>query len=129
MAAGERCVQTYSPDTLVQRSFAFDGTVLSVGLRKDAHLPEGEDKVPWVTFEVNRWFRGGSASRVGVWVDVLNTETSVGTIEAERGTRLLVAGQPRWGGDALEDPIAWACGFTQPWTAEAAAAWEAAFRA
>lgn len=126
-AVGYSCVQTYSPETLVQRSFAFDGTVLATELRRDPLLPEGEDEVPWVTFEVNRWFRGGSASEVGVWVDVLNTETSAGTISAEPGTHLLVAGEPRWGGKPLEDPIAWACGFTQPWTPAAVAEWQAAF--
>lgn len=65
-AAGYSCVQTYSPETLVQRSFAFDGTVLAMELRRDPRLPEGEDDVPWVTLEVNRWFRGGSAHEVGV---------------------------------------------------------------
>ena len=121
------CVQNYSTETLVRRSFAFDGTVLAVEIRPDPHLPEGEDEVPWVTFEVNRWFRGGSASEVGVWVEVPNTETSAGTISAEPGTRLLVAGEPRWGGEPLEDPIAWPCGFTRRWTTVVVAEWEAAF--
>lgn len=127
-AASYSCVQTYNPDTLIERSFAFDGTVVSIDLRTEPRLPEGEDEIPWVTFEVNRWFRAGSARQIGVWIDNLNIETSAGTIEAEPGARLLVAGEPRWGGDPLEDPIAWACGFTQRWTPEAAAEWEAAFR-
>jgi hypothetical protein len=126
--ASYSCVEDYSPATLVERSFAFDGTVGSIELRRDPHLPPGENEVHWLTFNVNRWFRGGSASQVGVWIDALNLETSVGTIEAEPGTRLLVAGEPRWGGEPLDDPIAWACGFTQPWTREAASEWEAAFR-
>lgn len=83
--------------------------------------------MPWVTFDVDRWFRGGSASQVGVWAENLNTETSVGIISGEIGTRLLIAGEPRWDGDPLEDPIAWSCGFTQPWTAETADEWRAAF--
>jgi hypothetical protein len=127
VAVSNTCVQTYSPDTLIERSFAFDGTVASIELRTDSHLPDGENEVPWVTFVVNQWFRAGSAPRIGVWMDSLNIETSAGTIEAEPGARLLVAGEPRWGGDPLEDPIAWACGFTQPWTPEAAAEWQAAF--
>lgn len=128
VTVAERCVQTYSPETIVERSFSFDGTVVAIERRTDPRLPEGEDRVPWVTFRVDRWFRGGSASQVGVWIDGLNIETSVGTIEAKHGTRLLVAGEPRWGGDPLDDPIAWACGFTQPWTPEIAAEWKAAFR-
>jgi hypothetical protein len=123
------CVESYSPDTLIHRSFAFDGTVRDVEVRTDARLPEGEQDVPWVAFEVNRWFRGGSARELGVWVEALNVETSAGAIPAEPGTRLLVAGEPRWGGDPLDDPIAWSCGFTQLWTPEAAAEWEAAFDA
>jgi hypothetical protein len=122
------CIEEYSPGTLVQRSFAFDGTVASIELRSDSHLPSEDNQVHWVTFAVNRWFRGGSVSQVGVWIDSLNLETSVGTIEAEPGTRLLVAGEPRWGGEPLQDPIAWPCGFTQPWTPGTAADWEAAFR-
>lgn len=125
--AAYSCVQNYSAETLVQRSFAFDGTVLAIEIRRDPRLPGGEDEVPWVTFEVNRWFRGGSAPEVGVWVEFLNIETSAGTISAEPGTRLLVAGEPRWDGKPLEDPIAWPCGFSRRWTTEAAAEWEAAF--
>jgi hypothetical protein len=120
------CVETYSAETLGRRAFAFDGTVLEVETRTDPRLPQGEDEVPWVTFEVNRWFKAGSASEVGVWIETLNVETSVGTISAEPGTRLLVAGEPRWGGAPLDDPIAWPCGFTQQWTPEVAEAWEAA---
>jgi hypothetical protein len=122
------CDEDYGPATLVERSFAFDGTVASIELRSDSHLPPGENEVHWVTFAVNRWFRGGSTSQVGVWIDSLNVETSAGVIEAEPGSRMLVAGEPRWGGEPLQDPIAWPCGFTQPWTREAAAEWEAAFR-
>lgn len=128
-AAGDaaECVQAYAPDTLVLRSFAFDGTVTSIEIREDSRLPEGEQEVPWVTFEVHRWFKGGSASEVGVWIENLNVNTTVGTIEAEPGTRLLVSGEPRWGGDTLDDAIAWPCGFTQPWTEEGASEWRTAF--
>ena len=125
--AAASCVQTYAPDTLVQRSFAFDGTVTSIEIRKDPRLPEGERAVRWVSFHVHRWFRGGTAPEVAVWIENLNIESSIGAVEAEPGTRLLVSGEPRWGGDALDDPIAWPCGFTQPWTEEAAAEWETAF--
>jgi hypothetical protein len=120
------CVEVYSPETLVNRSFAFDGTVTSIETRTDPKLPAGERETPWVEFDVNRWFLGGSPETVGIWMDALNVETSVGTVSAEVGTRLLVAGEPRWGGEPLDDPLAWTCGFTQPWTEEAAAEWEAA---
>lgn len=51
---------------------------------------------------------------------------SAGSMTADVGTRLLVSGEPRWGGEPLEDPLAWTCGFTQPWSEDAAAEWEAA---
>ena len=129
-APGLRCVEEYSPQTLTHRAFAFDGTVESIELRRDPQLEvdeeEGGSLVPWVTLSVNRWYRGGSGDDVGVWIENLNMTTSVGTIRAEPGTRLLVAGEPRWGGAPLDDPIAWPCGFTQPYTPKAAAEWESA---
>ncbi len=127
----ERCVEEYSAETLRDVAFAFDGTILSIESRRDPRLPANEGPedqiVPWVTFEVNRWYQGGSGDQVGVWIETLNTQTSVGTIAGEPGTRLLVGGRPRWGGAPLDDPIAWACGFTQPWSEDAAAEWKAAF--
>jgi hypothetical protein len=131
VSQGASCVEEYSPRTLRNRAFAFDGTVLSIESRRDPQLEVEEEKdprVPWVTFSVHRWYRGGSGDEVGVWVEFLNVESSAGTIRAEPGTRLLVAGEPRWGGAPLDDAIAWPCGFTQPYSAEAAAEWEAAFR-
>lgn len=124
-----RCVEEYSPDTLRNRAFAFDGTVVSIDLRQDPQLEveeEDDSRVPWVSFSVHRWYRGGSGDEVGVWIENLNIETSAGTITAEPGTRLLVAGEPRWGGAPLDDAIAWPCGFTQPYMPEVAAEWEAA---
>jgi hypothetical protein len=120
------CVEVYGPETLPNRSFAFDGTVASIETRSDPKLPVGERKTPWVTFDVNEWFLGGSGDTVAIWMDQLNVETSVGAVTAEVGTRLLVSGEPRWGGEPLDDPLAWTCGFTQEWTEEAAAEWETA---
>ncbi len=120
------CVEVYSPETLARRAFAFDGIVMSIEMRADPKLPEGQSELPWVTFEVNEWYLGGSDPTVGIWMDGLNVDTSAGTSTAEIGTRLLVAGEPRWGGEPLEDPLAWICGFTQPWSETAAAEWKSA---
>ncbi len=128
-AAAASCVEKYSPAALADRAFAFDGTVTSVELREDPWGPQQGGQasmVPWVTFSVNRWYAGGSADEVGVWIDFLNATTSAGTVEGEPGTRILVAGEPAFGGEPLDDPIAWPCGFTQPYTEEAAANWERA---
>ena len=120
------CVEVYSPEALVNRSFAFDGTVTSIETRTDPKLPAGEGETPWVTFDVNAWFLGGSADTVGIWMDGLNVESSAGSVTAEVGSRLLVSGEPRWGGEPLDDPLAWTCGFTQEWSQDKAAEWEAA---
>jgi hypothetical protein len=131
VSQGASCVEEYSPRTLRNRAFAFDGTVISIELRTDPKLEvedEEDSRIPWVTFSVHRWYRGGSGDDVGVWLENLNIETSAGTVTAEPGTRLLVTGEPRRGGAPLDDAIAWGCGFTRPYTAEAAEEWEAAFR-
>ena len=121
------CVEVYSPETLADRSFAFDGTVASIENRTDPKLPAGQAEAPWVWFVVHDWFKGGSGETVGIWMDGVNIETSAGTTSVQEGTRLLVAGEPRWGGsEPMADPLAWTCGFTQPWSEEAAAEWEAA---
>ena len=119
------CAEVYSPETLVNRSFAFDGTVTSIEPRVDPKL-EGENESSWVTFDVHEWYIAGSDPTVSIWIDGLNLETSVGTVSAEVGTRLLVSGEPRWGGRPLEDPLAWTCGFTQPWSEPAAEDWKTA---
>ena len=41
------------------------------------------------------------------------------------GVRLLVSGQPRWGGAPLDDPIAWPGGFTRLWDKGTADEWAA----
>lgn len=133
------CVEEYSPENLAHRSFAFDGTVKSIEMRKDPAWPSGVTSdpsgLPWVTFQVNRWYKGGEGGEVAVWMQASQVpcddgngvrSISTGTFSAHVGTRLLVAGEP-WGiGTVPEQGIAWNCGFTQPYTAQAAAEWEAA---
>jgi hypothetical protein len=108
---GASCVSTYSPATLAERSFAFDGTV-----REAAVVPaetEGDLEVTLAEFEVHAWYAGGDGETV--------------TVQMQRpvvvGERLLVAGEPRWGGAPLDDAIAWECGFTSAYTAERADEW------
>lgn len=99
------CVETYSPETLTNREYAFDGTVTDT------------DAVN-MTFSVNEWFSGGTDATVtlkhqdyaGMLLDP-NTALDV-------GTRALIAGD---GG------FVWSCGFTQLRTDESAAEWRAAF--
>jgi hypothetical protein len=44
----------------------------------------------------------------------------------EEGTRMLISGEPRWGGQPLDDAIAWSCGFTSYYEVNVADEWRAA---
>jgi hypothetical protein len=109
------CVEEYSPETLRKRAFAFDGTLLKVASAGGAATnPIG----PVAVFRVHQWFTGGQGDTVTVQLQR----------EAAEGERLLVAGEPRWGGEPLDDAIAWECGFTTTYSAMVAAEWATAFR-
>jgi hypothetical protein len=107
------CVTQYNLNTLRQRSFAFDGTVRSVA-RSGAGAEESAPDI--VTFDVHRWFEGGtgtSASRKAIGFGAV---TSAGGQPHGVGDRHLVAG---------EEDYLWQCGFTQPYGAKVAADWPA----
>ncbi len=130
------CVETYSPENLKHRGFAFDGTITAIELRDDPVMADGGEgeaaKVPWVTFKVSQWYTGEAGSEVGVWMPGLQTSgtgsqiISTGTLSGDVGTRLLVAGDAIGVGNAPEQGIAWSCGFTQPYTPDTAAEWQGA---
>ena len=98
-----QCVETYSLDTLTNRTLAFDGTVTAI---------TGDD----VTFAVNASYRGTSSHEVTLTaMGMTRTSiTSTGGPNLEVGGRYLVAG---------DDRFVWSCGFTQPYDATTAAAW------
>lgn len=110
-----RCVEQYSASTLTNRAFAFDGTVTSIrGIGDGLYVP--------VTFEVHEWFRGGQTPQVTVSM-MAPLPTSVGNAGYEPGTRLLVSGEPRRGGEPLNAPVAWPCGFTRSYAVDTADGW------
>jgi hypothetical protein len=111
------CVSEYSADTLGERAFAFDGTVVELRSEHDPRGPEQDVVTTRALFEVHEWFAGGSDGAALVW---MMREVTV-------GERLLVTGEPRWGGEPLEDAIAWECGFTTEHSEARAAEWGAAF--
>jgi hypothetical protein len=115
------CVASFSLETLALRSWAFSGTVTSVESVADSRLGD----VPAATFDVDDWYRGGSQPDVTVELALGNESELAGPIEP--GDRLLVSGEPRWGGEPLDDPVAWPCGFTRRWSVEDAATWGLAF--
>ncbi len=111
-SSSTRCIEQYSPTTLKKRAFAFDGTITSIGPVATNKYDDGHLDTASVTFTVNEWFIGGTAPTVVV---DLMAPTSGGIPEYEPpayavGTRLLVSGEPRWGGAPLKDAIAWSCG-------------------
>ena len=100
------CVEQYGLDTLRNRSFAFDGTVLSIS---------GDE----VTFAVGESYIGSVGATVTLTATGLTgtTVTSAGGPDLTMGGRYLVAG---------DDRFVWACGFTQPYDARVAAQWKQA---
>jgi len=129
----QSCVEGYSPMAVAGRSFAFDGTVIAIGAPVSNSNGPGRDplEVVGVTFRVNEWFRGHSGE-VAV-VDLYPPNSTIGAIELpapayEIGSRLLVSGEPRWGGAPLDSAIAWPCGFTRYFDPRTAAEWAAATR-
>jgi len=119
------CVYPPDDEHLAERAFAFDGTVTAIGSPRtnrsgNPHLPLAS-----VTFRVNEWFRGGHGPTSVVDVDALGEDSPP---PYEIGTRLLVSGEPRWGGKPLDNAIAWGCGFTRYYDTDAVASWRNAFR-
>ena len=110
----------YSPEAIAEHlDFAFDGTVVDTGAARSNRGGGGQLDLVGVTFRIDRWFKGGTAPTVVV---------DMNSPAVDRGTRLLVSGAARWGGDdPTTDAIAWeGCGgFTRYYDADLAATWEA----
>ena len=102
------CVETYSPEALANRDFAFDGTVTSIA---------GDE----VTFAVTEHFVGSGDDEVTLTATGMTgtSITSAGGPTLAEGERYLVAG---------DDTFVWACGFTQPYDEAVAAEWADATR-
>jgi hypothetical protein len=118
----QSCVESYAPRSLARRSFAFDGTVVGLGTAAEADL-----YLP-VTFRVHEWFKGGQGESVTVKLLRPGGGISVEMAAYGVGSRLLVTGEPRFGGGPLNDPVAWACGFTRWYDEAEATAWRNIFR-
>ena len=121
------CVELYDRgDSVAGRAFAFDGTVTAIGPARTDREPDSG--AVGVRFEVNEWFAGGRTATVVVDMtrpDIVRVEEMAPAYGV--GTRLLVSGEPRWGGAPLDDPIAWGCGFTRYYDEATANSWRADF--
>ena len=109
------CVEQYSVETLANRGFAFEGVITDVARPSDPSSPDPSDQTTTVTFEVIRWFWGGSGPTAAR--RTYSVASSAGEVEASIGARLLVVG---------DDDFIWSCGFTQPATQTARSDYEAA---
>lgn len=123
--AAASCVETYSATTIGNRGFAFDGTVVGIAPGETNKPGNAGVDTAAVTFRVHEWFTGGTDDTVTVdMVPPANGAEQDQAPRYEPGTRLLVSGEPRWGGEPLDDPIAWTCGgFTRYYDATVADEW------
>ena len=109
------CVEQYSVGTLAERGYAFEGVITDVAGPSDPSSPDPADPTTTVTFEVVRWFWGGSGPSAER--RTYSLASSAGELDASIGARLLVAG---------DEDFIWSCGFTQPATDRARSDYEAA---
>ncbi|MBU2670284.1 hypothetical protein KOI35_42960 [Actinoplanes bogorensis] len=123
-----QCVKEYSAETLAEQAFAFDGTVTAIGPAQTSRDEQPPLDLRSVTFQVHTWFKGGSGATVAVDMSAPGggDVTSENAPAYRIGTRMLVSGMPRWGGEPLADPIAWGCGFTRYYSPTLAADWATA---
>lgn len=124
-----RCVERYTPQAVRHRAFAFDGTVTDIGTAEGTGV--NDLGYVGVAFTVNEWFHGADTATVTIDMaspEVTSEETSVSGGSYAVGTRLLVSGEPRWGGGQLDDAVAWGCGFTRYFDAQTADRWRASAR-
>ena len=96
------CAFMYDLETLQDREWAFDGTLIAL---------DGNQG----TFRVDRWFKGGDGESATVTVDGMTAESGL-----LGGPGLVVDGRYLVTGD---DEFAWSCGFTQYWIEATAADW------
>jgi len=96
------CIDRFSPETLKEREWAFEGRIAGVRAPSDPDSSDPGDTVTLVTFDVVRWFWGGEGDTVTR--EVYADPSSAGSIDDSVGADLLAAGDERY---------LWLCGFTQ----------------
>lgn len=117
--ANARCNPAYSPATLKDKQFAFDGEVTEIGERADPKNPAG--RIGTAVFSISKWFKGGGATELTLQSTLPPTEGAVPVMEGPDlvvGSRYLVSGEGAFVGT---------CGFTRVWSQQERAEWENTF--
>lgn len=120
------CVAMYSPAELRKRTFAFDGTVVKIVEQPDR---PGPGSVYLLTLQVHEWFKPAEGAGTVTALTFNPPEGSGHQVSVDFpdyavGSRLLITGEPRWGGpNPLQDAVAWGCGFSRAYSAADAGAW------
>lgn len=107
-----QCAFEFSPQTLAERQFAFDGTVAEIV------EPEAMDGPYAVVFEVSRWYRGGGGATVTLQSYDVSGTSLAGDLRLQEGERILASG---------DDGMLWGCGFSMPYSDQDAGVFEQAF--
>ena len=108
------CAFEFSPATLAERQFAFEGTVSEIREPEAFYAPYEVD------FAVTTWFRGGEGAVATVKTYDVSGTSLAGDLGLEVGERVLASG---------DDGFLWGCGFSMPNTEQDAAVFEDAFGA
>jgi hypothetical protein len=115
------CAFGYAVETLKEREYAFDGTLIEV-----APAPTqagGEEPFPVdgpVTFQVHEWFNGGG----GETVTLAGSALSIGYGSEDESATLTIGDRYLVSGD---DEYVWSCGFTKTYSGSTASEWRDAF--
>ena len=109
------CVEQYSPQTLPNRDYAFDGVIATIDPPAEPGGTDAGGGTTTVTFNVRRWFWGGSGAEANLrtYSTPLTEEAAEGSI----GAHVLASG---------DEDFLWACGFTKPFSDGAQQEFEAA---
>jgi hypothetical protein len=108
------CAFEFSPETLAERGFAFDGTVAAI------REPAAMDAPYEVDFDVARWFRGGQGPTTTVRTYDVSGTSLAGDLGLKVGDRVLASG---------DDAFLWGCGFSMAYSDAGAEVFEGAFAA
>lgn len=99
------CVEQYSPQTLPNRDYAFDGVIAAIDPPAEPGGTDPGGGTTTVTFNVRRWFWGGSGKEVSL--RTYSTPLSEEAAESSIGAHVLASG---------DEDFLWACGFTKPFS-------------